>query len=269
MKPYIRALRAVSSWNKITHCSICLISIASLNCASREGGAWASTCALGNILHLKTGAFKQQSNSCKSCYIILPLDRIQLLPPPPPTPHTHTPVPNEPTYTKHPQRNICQATNLFSYRDAHLHYFFQPDGSKHHASEEGYSGRNGIAKRESSHQTHLAGECLGKQFDPRYRRHRLFGRKPRANKAQTLGGAARLRAASESPKSVGARLSFVHHQRGGLGQLAHVTDFSLCSRSLRQGGWVQKCHDRTDREQYTRSNAATARLLTLVKPAET
>ena len=26
---------------------------------------------------------------------------------------------------------------------------------------------------------------------------------------------------------------------------------------------------RTDREQYTRSNAATARLLTLVKPAET
>ena len=31
MKPYIHTLRAVSSWNKITHCSICLISNASLN----------------------------------------------------------------------------------------------------------------------------------------------------------------------------------------------------------------------------------------------
>ena len=30
-----------------------------------------------------------------------------------------------------------------------------------------------------------------------------------------------------------------------------------------------KTNRRTDREQYTRSNAATARLLTLVKPAET
>ena len=30
-----------------------------------------------------------------------------------------------------------------------------------------------------------------------------------------------------------------------------------------------KTNQRTDREQYTRSNAATARLLTLVKPAET
>ena len=30
-----------------------------------------------------------------------------------------------------------------------------------------------------------------------------------------------------------------------------------------------KTNQRTDREQYTRSNAATARLLTLVKPVET
>ena len=38
-------------------------------------------------------------------------------------------------------------------------------------------------------------------------------------------------------------------------------DYLLMSRT--------KTNRRTDREQYTRSNAATARLLTLVKPAET
>ena len=36
----------------------------------------------------------------------------------------------------------------------------------------------------------------------------------------------------------------------------------LCSLDYKQ------TNQRTDREQYTRSNAATARLLTLVKPAE-
>ena len=38
-------------------------------------------------------------------------------------------------------------------------------------------------------------------------------------------------------------------------------DYLLMSRT--------KTNRRTDREQYTRSNAATAKLLTLVKPAET
>ena len=60
--------------------------------------------------------------------------------------------------------------------------------TKHDGSEEGYFGRDWIAKREGSCQTHLAGECLGKQSDPRHRRRRLLRWTPRANKSTTLEG---------------------------------------------------------------------------------
>ena len=53
----------------------------------------------------------------------------------------------------------------------------------------------------------------------------------------------------------------VQDKKTTLTNRANKVDWLLMSRT--------KTNRRTDREQYTRSNAATARLLTLVKPSET
>ena len=54
-------------------------------------------------------------------------------------------------------------------------------------------------------------------------------------------------------------------------KLQNVSGFNLLSGNAPFDitGWHMETKRRTDRKQYTRSNAATARLLTLVKPAET
>ena len=54
-------------------------------------------------------------------------------------------------------------------------------GTKHDGGEMGYFGIDGATKRGSSCQTHLAGECLGKQFDPRHSGCRLLRWAPRAD----------------------------------------------------------------------------------------
>ena len=52
----------------------------------------------------------------------------------------------------------------------------------------GYFGRDGATKCGSSCQTHLAGECLGKQFDPRHSRCRLLRWAPGHTHLQPLKG---------------------------------------------------------------------------------
>ena len=57
----------------------------------------------------------------------------------------------------------------------------------------------------------------------------------------------------------------LRHMRKRFGYLFYSSiKFIVCLLMSRT-----KTNRRTDREQYTKSNAATARLLTLVKPAET
>ena len=57
--------------------------------------------------------------------------------------------------------------------------------TKHDGGEVGYFGRDGATKRGSSCPRHLAGECLGKQFDPRHSGCRLLRWTPRAYQSPT------------------------------------------------------------------------------------
>ena len=65
--------------------------------------------------------------------------------------------------------------------------------TKHDGCEVGYFGRDGATKRGSSCQTHLAGECLGKQFDSRHSGRRLLRWAPKAYQSPTLERAYGLR----------------------------------------------------------------------------